>query len=147
VNFHEVDEIKDQLDRIIDYIRTDRHQSKKAKSWTIMIISFYEAQRRAIRDRLRRYSGMSTSESRFEKDGVKIFNYTVDMVQGREADFVLMSLSRTSRIGFMDCPNRINVAITRARYQLVIVGKADFFLGRSSCPEWRAIAGRGMESR
>lgn len=31
-------------------------------------------------------------------------------------------------LGFMDSPNRLNVALTRAKFQRVIVGDRDYFL-------------------
>jgi superfamily I DNA and/or RNA helicase len=33
----------------------------------------------------------------------------------------------TSKVGFLDSLNRLNVALTRARNQLVIFGKKEFF--------------------
>jgi hypothetical protein len=50
---------------------------------------------------------------------------TVDSFQGRERDIILLSLVRSnpsSYKGFLRLPNRINVAISRARHQLIIVG-------------------------
>ncbi|MCK5345113.1 MAG: ATP-binding domain-containing protein, partial [Candidatus Heimdallarchaeota archaeon] len=53
----------------------------------------------------------------------KIDVCTVDRFQGHEADIVLLSFVRSGDgIGFLDNPNRLNVAITRARHQLVIFG-------------------------
>ena len=77
-------------------------------------------------------------------DGVSVFNYTVDKVQGREADIVFLSLVRNNNIGFMDNPNRINVAITRAKYQLVLVGNRKFLAEKGSCEEWRQISKRAL---
>lgn len=54
---------------------------------------------------------------------------TVDAYQGREADVVLMSVTRsnlTKSLGFLRSRNRINVALSRARDGLVIVGDDDF---------------------
>jgi superfamily I DNA and/or RNA helicase len=36
----------------------------------------------------------------------------VDKFQGHEADIVFLSMVQTKRVGFMDNPNRLNVAIT-----------------------------------
>jgi superfamily I DNA and/or RNA helicase len=56
------------------------------------------------------------------------FVRTVDQFQGREADFIVLSLvrnnSRTgslSRWGFVSKPNRLNVALSRAREGLIIM--------------------------
>jgi len=50
---------------------------------------------------------------------------TVDSFQGRERDIILLSLVRSNpslNKGFLRLPNRINVAISRAKNQLIIVG-------------------------
>lgn len=56
---------------------------------------------------------------------------SVDAVQGRECDLALFSVTRSndrSEFGFLGHPywRRINVALSRARYGLVIVGDAAF---------------------
>lgn len=47
---------------------------------------------------------------------------TVDAVQGAEKNIVLLSCVRTTRIGFADCPKRVNVALTRAKQHLIVLG-------------------------
>jgi len=54
--------------------------------------------------------------------GGAILVSTVDAFQGGERDIILISATRTSGVGFTDNAERLNVALTRAKSHLVIVG-------------------------
>jgi ATP-dependent RNA/DNA helicase IGHMBP2 len=63
---------------------------------------------------------------------------TIDSFQGQERDIVYISLTRSNaeqQIGFLSDIRRMNVAMTRARKKLVIIGdgstlsKSDFYMG------------------
>ena len=67
---------------------------------------------------------------------------TVDKYQGEENDIILLSLVRSQRnknagIGFLDIENRVNVALSRAKQGLFIVGNMDHISRRSLL--WRKI--------
>uniref|UniRef100_A0A286XJQ1 5'-3' DNA helicase ZGRF1 n=2 Tax=Cavia porcellus TaxID=10141 RepID=A0A286XJQ1_CAVPO len=47
---------------------------------------------------------------------------TVDAFQGAEKEIVILSCVRTRHVGFIDSETRVNVALTRARRHLLIVG-------------------------
>ena len=53
---------------------------------------------------------------------------TVDGFQGQERDVIVISLVRSNddgNIGFLRDLRRMNVAMTRARMKLIIIGSAD----------------------
>lgn len=47
---------------------------------------------------------------------------------------------QNKRDGFLDSPNRLNVAVTRAKFQLVIIGSYDYFLTKSKSNELKELA-------
>lgn len=53
--------------------------------------------------------------------------FTVDGFQGRESEIIILSLVRTEKIGFLEEARRLNVALTRAKDLLVIVGNSECF--------------------
>ena len=59
-------------------------------------------------------------------------SYTIDEFQGREADLSVVSLTRSNThrsMGFLNDPRRLNVAVSRGRFGLVVVGDAGFCRG------------------
>lgn len=84
----------------------------------VAIIAGYKEQKNYIR---RLY--MTQYESKFENVVVEI--NTVDAFQGREADIVFYSIVRSNEygnIGFLKDMRRLNVAFSRARELLVVIG-------------------------
>ncbi|PKI40624.1 hypothetical protein CRG98_038973 [Punica granatum] len=84
---------------------------------SVGIISPYAAQVGAISERLGKKYEYS--------DGFTVTVNSVDGFQGREQDIVILSTVRSNHqgsIGFLANPNRTNVALTRARYCLWILG-------------------------
>lgn len=85
----------------------------------IGIITPYEGQRSYI------VSSMQATGT-FKKEYYKEVEVaSVDAFQGREKDFIVLSCVRSNDhqgIGFLSDPRRLNVALTRAKYGLVILG-------------------------
>ena len=68
---------------------------------------------------------------------------TVDAFQGAERDVIILSTSRTARLGFSDSPKRLNVAITRARRHLIIMGSAPLLTSNTA---WDTVLATALSS-
>lgn len=112
----------------------------EGRRFDVAILTFYKGQETALRESLQDLCKNKNAYSHFEYCGLSIRLATVDYFQGQEADMVMLSMVNTSRDGFMDSPNRLNVSITRARYQLLIVGHQDYFAHKSKTAELNALA-------
>jgi superfamily I DNA and/or RNA helicase len=85
---------------------------------TVGIITPYKEQVRQLRKQLRNSPMLADYESMVDIN-------TVDGFQGQERDVVYISLVRSNKrstIGFLKDIRRMNVALTRARQKLVVVG-------------------------
>lgn len=106
---------------LVNYLRHYQDECKLAAASTenlsIGIIAPYKEQLEAIRQAIQQ-------EGSFPFKGQLSVN-TVDSFQGQERDIILISMTRSnpdSRIGFLSEIRRMNVAMTRARKKLVIIG-------------------------
>jgi hypothetical protein len=85
----------------------------------VAVIIPYQQQRQAIQRALDRDASLAR---------VALVK-TIDAVQGREYPVVILGLTRTDGgAGFLASPNRLNVAISRAQEQLIVVGSRSSFL-------------------
>ena len=112
INKCEVDVIFKTLKEI------DKECIKKNITKEVGIIAGYQAQKSSIK---KEYE--SQYKSMFKKITVEI--NTVDAFQGRETDIILYSIVRSNKdgnIGFLRDMRRLNVALSRARELLILVG-------------------------
>ncbi len=115
-------------------------QHPENRKWTVSCLTFYLKQERKLREELRKFTGEKTKNSQFSNKNCDISLHTVDKFQGQEADVVFLSMVQNDRDGFLDSPNRLNVAITRARFQLVIIGNHDYFINKSKSDDLSKLA-------
>lgn len=124
VNHGEVDAVIQELLRIQSSRAHEGIENQSILS-TVGVISMYAAQTEAIRMKARAALG--------EDHEVEI--HTVDGFQGRDKHTILISTVRSNcqgNIGFLKDPRRLNVALTRARNQLLIFGNATTL----AAPRW-----------
>ncbi|KAG0598700.1 hypothetical protein M758_12G094200 [Ceratodon purpureus] len=99
----------------------------------IGVITPYEGQRAYI------VNNMARNGSLRQQLYKEIEVASVDSFQGREKDFIILSCVRSNEhqgIGFLNDPRRLNVALTRARYGIVILGNPKVL---SKQPLWNTL--------
>ena len=88
----------------------------------IGVITPYEGQRSYIVQHMTRSAGLKRGQNnKYEELEVA----SVDSFQGREKDYIILSCVRSNEhqgIGFLHDPRRLNVALTRAKYGVIILG-------------------------
>ena len=132
LNLTEAQEILKVIERIEFYanaLKAGSKAGKLAEKVTIAILSGYAAQTEHIDNLL--------EQKRRRWQHVEVTCNTVDAFQGREADLAIFSVTRSNlqrRAGFLQSRERINVALSRGRNGLCIVGDAEFCRGLSGSP-------------
>ena len=123
---------KDEAHSVVDELRhfdkwAYMNPPRDGRSWEAAILTFYRGQEREVRHHLRKWTKQHHAMRHFtrgkkERPYLRIELCTVDRFQGHEADIVLISFARPHATIFLESPNRLNVALTRARYQRVVIG-------------------------
>lgn len=114
----------------------DRAHAKDGSHEPIIgIIAMYAAQRDLIRRKLEQAEWAARRRECFTVG-------TVDSYQGKENRVIVLSIVRNDtaeHIGFLSDPERINVAMSRAKDRLVIVGSSAMWRTRTSTPMKRVL--------
>ncbi len=146
-NLAEVDRLIEELRAFLQWASGNPRQLTRGRApWDVAVLAFYRAQETELRNRLQRLVRSNAWRHFDSPDGtVRITLGTVDRFQGHEADMVLLSfvknpLHRGRWIGFLDSPNRLNVAVTRARHQLVLIGNREKFADQRDSDLLRKLA-------
>jgi len=71
---------------------------------------------------------------------------TIDGFQGSEADVVVLSTVRTSALGFLSDVRRMNVALTRAKRAVVVLGSSSVLSSENASPWARWLAKYGGQN-
>jgi hypothetical protein len=129
--------------KILDILQTMKERGE-SESWhspdKLRVITFYQAQASTIRSLLHR-NGLGC-----------VLVATVDSCQGCEADIIILSFVRSNKklrsaqsmLGFLLDDRRLNVSLTRARYQLICVGD---IAGTLAAIESTTLAALAAEAR
>ncbi|MFV2014592.1 MAG: AAA domain-containing protein, partial [Candidatus Heimdallarchaeota archaeon] len=113
----------------------------KSNPMTIGVITYYAGQSREINRTLRSVNNLERERGwryKSTKQPIKVRVSIVDRFQGQEQDIVILSLTRSNSrgiIGFLKNMQRINVSLSRAKQNLLIVGNARFFTKTRTKPE------------
>ena len=109
------------LDILKDYVRQMYFDTTLIERTTIGIISPYKAQVGVLRRMAAKSRTLAPVRERLSIN-------TVDGFQGQERDIILISMVRDNErgsIGFLKDLSRMNVAITRAKCKLIVVGNTE----------------------
>lgn len=99
----------------------------------IGVITPYEGQRSYLVSYLARNGALSSTLY------ADIEIASVDSFQGREKDFIIVTCVRSNEhqgVGFLNDPRRLNVALTRAKYGIVVLGNPKVLTKQ---PLWNAL--------
>ena len=124
-----------EVNVIISLLRQINQMAKEAeKKYNVAVLSGYAAQlkllNRGINAELNNWTGLT-----IECD-------TVDAFQGREADIAVYSITRSNKqgkIGFLRDEARLNVALSRGKVGLIIVGDHHFCRTSSDNPLYQVL--------
>lgn len=129
VNHVEIRLVREALARLEFLVK-----GTKRDVMTVAVLSGYAAQRDAIE--------RSLDKELESMPHLKVEVATVDAFQGREADICIFTLTRSnerSNLGFLSSDRRVNVALSRGRNALVVIGDDNFVCGAADPNPLKAV--------
>jgi hypothetical protein len=149
-NPSEAERAAEILEDLIEWFESE--EVAERISMTVALLSPYVNQTRTLLDQANSILKKKSSTMKGNRGTIHlpydrtitVYCSTVDKFQGQEADVVLLSLRNTTKQGNIDSPNRANVALTRAREALFIIGKKSNY-SKAYDPMLKRLA-TGMEA-
>lgn len=128
INPIEKNDMKAELMDFIQFAQSNpkKDEDGKIEDYEVAVLTFYRQQEYELKQMLERLTSQRNKSRSFSVGNVKITLCTVDKFQGDEADLVLLSFAIFKKRAFYNNSNRLNVALTRARYKLVLFGNKSF---------------------
>jgi superfamily I DNA and/or RNA helicase len=136
------DEVIDIKERLTDFLQWAESNPKAKGNYEVAILSFYSDQVAELRKMLRGLCKDNKAFAKFNMNNVEINLYTVDKFQGQEADVVFLSFAKASPNAFYNNPNRLNVALTRARFKLYLFGNKEWLKRNAKLEALRFLANK-----
>ncbi|MFC4874497.1 AAA domain-containing protein [Negadavirga shengliensis] len=115
------EEAKASLEILTNLLKRVGVKDKEGRLWSIGLVSPYSAQVRYLKDLVAEDAGCVLLRSLDKNLTVN----TIDGFQGQERDIMVISVVRSNpqgEIGFLADTRRMNVALTRAKRKLLVIG-------------------------
>lgn len=118
-NSHECHVIMKKMEEFVEWAKKNPNPEVKSNGiWEVAILSFYQGQERIL------WKAFAPKRKQWEKI-IRLNVCTIDRFQGHEADLVFISFVKSYPTSFLLSQNRLNVALTRAKYQCFLVGNRE----------------------
>jgi serine/threonine protein kinase len=119
--------LNEESAKLIPEILEALNKFEKVKEYSFGVITGYTAQFRLLKRNIdkKRQQQKINSICKWNKQEEKLTVSVVDRFQGLERDIVIVDLVKSGpclNLGFLEVPNRINVALSRQKKLLLIVG-------------------------
>lgn len=118
-NSHECHVTMKKMEEFVEWAKKNPNPEVKSNGiWEVAILSFYQGQERIL------WKAFAPKRKQWEKI-IRLNVCTIDRFQGHEADLVFISFVKSYPTSFLLSQNRLNVALTRAKYQCFLVGNRE----------------------